>query len=60
MGKKDPVVNAHRLLEFWPEGNAAKDKTKPEIKGTGFGVTWECSTDSDISNNKRNCDKALE
>ncbi len=43
-------VEVYRLLEDWTEGNGNEDD-----RGTGPGVTWNCSTDNNITNNGTNC-----
>ena len=45
-------VDAHRLLESFTEGNGWN---AANLQGNGAGVTWNCSSDTDISNNQSNC-----
>lgn len=62
--QNDRMVEIHKLLSDWIEGNGAnfipknldEDDEPIKNKGTGFGVTWACSTDSNISNKKSDCD----
>lgn len=59
----DRMIESHKLLSGWTEGNGANfvpknldDDDEPEKnKGTGSGVTWSCSTDTNISNKKTDC-----
>ena len=44
-------VGAYRLLNDWTEGNGDENN-----RGTGAGATWNCITDSDISDNGKDCD----
>jgi alpha-tubulin suppressor-like RCC1 family protein len=43
-------VDAHRLLVNWTEGNGSNDEVKQSVRGTDSGVTWNSSSDTDISN----------
>ncbi|CAN7748085.1 Ig-like domain-containing protein [Paenibacillus sp. LjRoot56] len=50
-GRNDArTVDAHRLLENWTEGNGSNDEVNPQVRGTGYGVTWNSPSDTDISN----------
>ena len=42
-------------FESWAEGNGNNYPTPKSPKGTGDGVTWNCSTDTDIANEKPDC-----
>lgn len=42
-------------FEDWAEGNGNNYPTPKNPKGTGPGVTWNCSTDADIANEKPDC-----
>ncbi len=57
-GNEGRLVDAHRLLEEWAEGNgrnAIMVGSGPGFRGTGEGVTWRCARDSDISNQSGDC-----
>lgn len=50
-------IDVHRMTETWTEGNG-KDLDLPEeesTRGNGSGATWNCDTDTDISNQQKNC-----
>ena len=52
---REVVVN--RLLMNWTEGNG-KNAELPllqRFRGTGAGATWNCATDTDIKNTKKDC-----
>ncbi|MCE9653476.1 MAG: DNRLRE domain-containing protein, partial [Nitrosarchaeum sp.] len=59
----DRLIEVHKLLSNWTEGNGANfipknlddDDEPTKNRGTGSGVTWECNTDSNISNKKTDC-----
>ena len=57
-GYKGRIVDAHRLTESFTEGNGfVRGQPKGlRDRGDGSGVTWNCATDTDISNRKANCD----
>lgn len=42
-------------FEDWAEGNGNNYPTPKNPKGTGSGVTWNCSTDTNIANEKPDC-----
>lgn len=42
-------------FEAWAEGNGNNYPTPKNPKGTGPGVTWNCSTDANIANEKPDC-----
>jgi hypothetical protein len=42
-------------FESWAEGNGNNYPTPKNPKGTGSGVTWNCSTDTNIANEKPDC-----
>jgi cysteine-rich repeat protein len=44
------AVEAHALNQDFPEGNGKKHQ-----RGSGPGVTFECSTDTNIANHATNC-----
>ena len=59
----DRMIEVHKLLSDWAEGNGAnfvptnadEDIEPTPNKGTGSGVTWNCATDTNISNKKADC-----
>ena len=58
-GNQGRVVEAHRLLEHWTEGNGRNDLMVgggPGTRGSGEGVTWRCASDADISNHRADCE----
>ena len=57
MGSQGHLVNVHRLMESFLEGNGKRIGIPKSEKtnGTGQGVTWSCATDSDISNTNTDC-----
>ncbi|MEW6208613.1 MAG: HYR domain-containing protein [Acidobacteriota bacterium] len=50
-GSSGGLIDAHRLLADWTEGNG----NGSGFRGTGEGVTWKCAKDADISNQKDDC-----
>jgi hypothetical protein len=58
-GTTGGTVDAHRLTAPFTEGNGfIWDQTLGlGDRGTGAGVTWNCATDTDISNKKTDCDQ---
>jgi hypothetical protein len=42
-------------FETWAEGNGNNYPTPKNPRGTGAGVTWNCSTDNNIANEKPDC-----
>ncbi len=59
------TIDAHQVLEDWVEGDGANMKpanlTNAEFnpyknRGEGPGVTWKCAIDSEVSNQKADCD----
>jgi hypothetical protein len=50
-GPAGRLVDAHRLLADWTEGNGSQ----PTFRGTGEGVTWNCAKDSNITNQNDDC-----
>jgi YVTN family beta-propeller protein len=46
-------VGAHRLNAAWTEGNGWNEGGS--VPGTGTGVTWNCASDTDVSNDVANC-----
>jgi len=64
-GTEGRTIDIHRLLEDWTEGNGFNDKPSTmilsefnalKVRGDGLGVTWKCSTDSEINNQQSDCD----
>jgi hypothetical protein len=53
-GKDGRMVGAYRLLMDWTEGNGKNAELKPSesYRGDGPGATWNCATDTDITNHK--------
>lgn len=49
------VARLNDKFEDWAEGNGNNYPVVGNPKGTGSGVTWNCSTDTDISNQKPDC-----
>lgn len=54
-GSTGRLVDAHRLLADWTEGNGHTVGDQPNFRGTGEGVTWNCAKDSDIANQNDDC-----
>ena len=54
----DRTVDAHPLLTDFTEGNgkSAGLPSSESTRGNGPGVTWNCASDDDISNQQPNCD----
>ena len=54
----DRTVDAHPLLEDFAEGDGqnAGVPGSQSTRGSGAGVTWKCAIDSEISNQKTDCD----
>jgi hypothetical protein len=52
------TVAAHPLLLDFPEGNGktAGVPSSDATRGTGLGVTWACATDTEIANQRADCD----
>ncbi len=48
------VVNAHRVLVPWVEGNGAHVNTASR-ESTVPGVTWNCATDANLQNSQSDC-----
>ena len=54
----DRTVDAHPLLETFTEGDGKIAEVTPQserTRGSGPGVTWNCATDDEISNQSPNC-----
>lgn len=51
-GHSGGMVNVHSLSQSFTEGNG-----KYRSRGNGAGVTWNCATDTNISNRRANCDQ---
>jgi hypothetical protein len=57
-GSNGRLVDAHRLLADWSEGNGRNDIMVgggSGFRGTGEGATWHCGKDTNIVNQKANC-----
>lgn len=57
-GANGRMVDVHRLLTDWAEGNGRNDVMAgggSGFRGTGEGVTWECARDSNINNQASDC-----
>ncbi len=57
-GATGRLVDAHRLLTDWAEGNGRNEVMiggGAGFRGTGAGVTWSCASDTDISNQRSDC-----
>lgn len=56
-GSSGRLVNVYRIYESWAEGNGQDFglASTTSTRGEGFGVTWRCSIDAKIENNKTNC-----
>jgi hypothetical protein len=57
-GTTGRVVDAHRVLNDWSEGNGRNDVMVgggPGFRGSGAGVTWHCGNDTNILNQVANC-----
>lgn len=58
-GRRGRMVDLYNLNQSFTEGNGA-NSGKPwrhRERGDGAGVTWNCATDTDISNRKSDCDQ---
>ena len=53
----DRTVDAHPLLMDFAEGNGQNAGVPASVstRGTGQGLTWNCATDDDISNQQPDC-----
>jgi hypothetical protein len=49
-GASGRTIDAHRLLTDWAEGNGTEGE-----RGSGMGATWDCASDSQISNLAKDC-----
>ena len=57
-GASGRLVDAHRLLVDWTEGNGRNDVMVNGVsafRGSGEGVTWDCGKDTNIFNQSANC-----
>jgi hypothetical protein len=56
-GSSGRLVDAHRLLADWTEGNGINDLLGLLLgfRGTGEGATWKCAKDADIHNFNDDC-----
>lgn len=59
-GSSGRTIGAYRLTSVWSEGTGFVDGGSPPNRGTGSGATWACASDSDISNQAKNCSGASE
>ena len=57
-GSTGRPLNLHRMTQDWIEGNGFIENNNPVDKGTGNGTTWNCATDSNITNGAANCSGA--
>ena len=48
-------VDVDRMFQDWTEGNGFITGNSSPTNGTGSGVTWNCATDTDISNGTADC-----
>ena len=54
----DRTVDAHPLIDTFTEGDGKIAEVTPQserTRGSGPGVTWNCATDDEISNQSPNC-----
>jgi len=56
-GSSGRDIEVRPLLSSWTEGNGINEFIPIPKVGTGSGVTWNCATDSNISNYKADCSK---
>ena len=58
LGSGGQLIQVRQLLENFDEGNGKRyGVPKSErLAGDGRGVTWNCSSDTNIANRRRNCD----
>jgi hypothetical protein len=57
-GPAGQLVDVRRLLVDWTQGNGRNDVMAgpgPSSRGSGEGVTWNCSKDADIGNQRADC-----
>jgi len=54
-GGQTYVARLNDGFEAWAEGNGNNYPTPNNPRGTGSGVTWNCSTDTNIANEKPDC-----
>ncbi len=52
---RHPMLEVRPLTDMFEEGNGQGGKKK-RVRGKGAGVTWACAVDSNIRNNKADCD----
>ena len=52
-GSSGRTIDIHNVTDSWVEGNGWNFGNN--IKGSGSGVTWNCAIDTNIKNNKVNC-----
>jgi hypothetical protein len=58
-GSTGRTVSVYRLTSDWA-GNGFVDQGSPPNRGTGSGATWACATDSDISDQGKDCSGTTE
>ncbi len=58
LGGGGQLIQARQLLENFDEGNGKRYgfPKRERLAGDGRGVTWNCSSDTNIANRKINCD----
>ncbi len=54
-GNDGRTIDVHRVLNSWVEGNGFIVGNSPSDRGTGSGVTWNCSVDAETSNQNDDC-----
>ena len=54
-GTEGRTIDLHRLTTDWMEGNGFIVGNQPSDRGTGSGVTWNCTIDTDIHNQNDDC-----
>ena len=64
-GNEGRTIDAHHLLEDWIEGDGANMKPANltnaafnpfKNRGDGVGITWKCAIDTEVNNQKADCD----
>lgn len=48
-------IEVDRITHDWSEGNGYVNGNPTPNRGTGSGVTWNCASDTNISNNTKDC-----
>lgn len=49
-GSTGRTLDLHRMIQAWSEGNGDESS-----RGAGLGATWNCATDTNISNQAADC-----